>query len=44
MNHEVKPMTITALHHCIARLVSCSGRKMAVEKIMMMVRYIAGRI
>jgi hypothetical protein len=37
IKYEVKPITITALHHCKARVASCSGREMVVEKAMAMV-------
>lgn len=33
MKYEVKPMTMTALIHCMTRVASCNGRAIAVEKI-----------
>lgn len=36
MKNEVKPITITALDHCSARVASCSGREMVVEKARML--------
>lgn len=34
MKNEVRPITITALDHCRARVTSCRGREMVVENIM----------
>lgn len=39
MKNEVKPITMTALLHCRARVTSCRGREMAVEKSIL---YIVG--
>ena len=38
MKNEVRPMTMTALLHCMARMASCSGRAMFVEKIIVCIR------